>query len=88
MHLDGRSLIAGKPAHATAKTFHAISPLDGARLEPEFHEASAADVDLALRQADDAFEIFAENARAGRENFDRLASRRFAADDCIDKISD
>lgn len=75
MQLDGRSLIAGKPAHATDKTFHAVSPSDGARLEPDFHEASASDVDLALRQADYAFEIFRQIPAAARADFlDAIAS--------------
>jgi len=84
MQLDGRSLIAGKPAHATAKTFHAISPLDGARLEPEFHEASAADADLALRQAEDAFETFSRMPAAARADFlDTIAAEIMALGDAL-----
>ena len=84
MQLDGRSLIAGKPAHATAKTFHAVSPSDGARLDPDFHEASASDVDLAMRQADDAFETFRQMPAAARADFlDAIASEIMAAGDAL-----
>ncbi len=82
MQLDGRSIIAGKTAHASAKTFHAISPADGTRLEPDFHEASAADVDLAMRQADDAFEIFRQMPAGARADFlDMIAAEIMAAGD-------
>ena len=84
MNLDGRSLIAGKTAHATAKTFHAVSPLDGARLEPDFHEASAEDVDLALHQADEAFEIFRQMTAAARADFlDVIAAEILALGDAL-----
>ena len=75
MNLDGRSIIAGKPAPAGAKTFHAISPLDGARLTPDFHEATAADVDHAVRQAEEAFEHFRRMPETARADFlDIIAS--------------
>jgi alpha-ketoglutaric semialdehyde dehydrogenase len=57
MQLHGLSLIAGHPA-TSKHTFHAISPLDGRALEPVFHEAGDAEVDAALRHADDAFELY------------------------------
>ena len=82
MQLDGRSLIAGKTAHATAKTFHAISPQNGTRLEPDFHEASEADVDLAMHQAEEAFEIFRQMPAKARADFlDVIASEIMAAGD-------
>ncbi len=82
MQLEGRSLIAGKAAPANTKTFHAVSPLDGTRLEPEFHEASAADVDLALRQAEDAFGIFGRMPAAARADFlDDIAAELMALGD-------
>ena len=43
MQLHGHNLIAGKTAPDSAKTFHAFSPLDGEKLEPSFHEGTAAD---------------------------------------------
>ncbi len=59
MHtLHGHSFIAGKLTSDSPKTFHAKSPLDGGELLPAFHEASAEDVDHAVRHAEDAFEIY------------------------------
>ncbi len=82
MQLDGRSIIAGKTAHATAKTFHATSPLNSSRLEPDFHEAAAADVDLAMRQADEAFEIFHRMPAQARADFiEMIAAEIMAAGD-------
>ncbi len=84
MQLDGRSLIAGKTAHATAKTFYAVSPNDGARLEPDFHEASAADVNLAMHQADEAFEIYRRMPASARADFlDVIAAEIMAAGDAL-----
>jgi NADP-dependent aldehyde dehydrogenase len=82
MQLEGLSLIAGKPAHATTKTFHAVAPLDGSRLAPDFHEASAADVDLAMRQADETFEIFRRMPAKARADFlDAIAAEIMALGD-------
>ena len=84
MQLDGRSLIAGKTAHATAKTFHAVSPADGTRLEPDFHEAAAADVNLAMHQADEAFEIYRRMPASARADFlDVIAAEIMAAGDAL-----
>ena len=59
MHtLHGHSFIAGKLTSDSPKTFHAKSPLDGGELLPAFHEASAEDVDHAVRHAEDAVEIY------------------------------
>ena len=55
MSLHGRSFIAGVLCESSARNFHAVSPLDGKRLEPLFHECSHADVERALVLADDAF---------------------------------
>ena len=84
MQLEGRSLIAGKTAHATAKTFHVISPLDGKRIDPDFHEASAADVDLAMHQAEEAFEIFRQMPAKSRADFlDAIAVEIAATGDAL-----
>ena len=82
MNLDGHSIIAGKPAPAGAKTFHAISPLDGARLAPDFHEATAADVDHAVRQAEEASEHFRRMPELARADFlDTIANEIMALGD-------
>ncbi len=69
MNLAGYSLIARKPTAASHKTFHAVSPLDGVRLEPDFHDATAADVDQALRHAEEAFEQYRRIPEGTRADF-------------------
>ena len=70
MHtLHGHSFIAGKLAADSEKTFTAISPLNGSALLPAFHEASAADVDLAVRHAEEAFEVYRRISAAARADF-------------------
>ena len=64
MSLHGKSLLAGALVESSARTFHAISPLDSARLEPAFHEVSLAEVERALVLAEDAFGLY---RRAGAE---------------------
>ncbi len=56
--MHGHSIIAGKPAPDSAHTFQAHSPLTGKALSPAVHEASATDVDNAVRHAEEAFEIY------------------------------
>ena len=58
MQLHGQSLIAGKPAGEARETFHLTSPLTGEMLSPSFHEADEAQVDQAMRHAEEAFEIY------------------------------
>jgi len=82
MQLEGLSLIAGTPAPATTKTFHAVSPLDGSRLAPDFHEAGADDVDRAMHRADDAFETFRRMPANARADFlDTIAAEIMALGD-------
>ena len=78
MTLDGRSIIAGKNAPPSAKTFHAISPLDGKRLAPDFHEATAADVDHAVRQAEEAFEPYRRMTEIARADFLDIVANEIA----------
>ena len=58
MTLHGKSIIAGEPLAASARTFHAVSPLASERLEPAFHEVGGDEVDRALAQAEEAFAVF------------------------------
>lgn len=62
-------MIAGARATAGARTFHAASPLDQARLSPEFHECSLEEVDRALREADEAFMQFRRSPAEQRASF-------------------
>ena len=82
MNPDGSSLIAGKPAHPGSKTFHAVSPLDNARLEPAFAEATPEQADQAMRAADEAFEIYRRLSASVRADFlDAIADEIIAAGD-------
>jgi 2,5-dioxopentanoate dehydrogenase len=65
MTLHGKSLIAGTPGQTGGKTFRAINPATNQPLNPEFHEASAADVDRALKASAEAFADY--RARPGLE---------------------
>ncbi len=58
MKLHGQSLIAGQPVEKRAASFKAVSPLDGAELEPAFYEAGADDVDTTLARAEETFPAF------------------------------
>ena len=58
MTLNGKSLIAGTLGATGGKTFHAVNPATSARLAPDFHEASAAEVARALDVAATAFAVY------------------------------
>lgn len=58
MTLTGLSIVAGVPGAASPVTFRAQSPLDGALLDPVYHEASPGEVAAAARAAGDAFAVF------------------------------
>lgn len=85
MHtLQGHSYIAGKTTPDSQKTFHAKSPLDGSALEPAFHEASALEVDQAVRHAEDAFEIYRRVGDSARADFlDTVANEIVALGDAL-----
>ena len=55
MTLHGKSLIAGQRGRIGGKTFRAVDPATSQPLEPDFHEASAGEVDSALNGAASAF---------------------------------
>ncbi len=55
MNLDGHSLIAGGTGDSEASSFRAINPATGARLAPDFFEASPGEMNRAMTAAADAF---------------------------------
>ena len=55
MPLHGKSLLAGALSEKSARTFHAVNPLDTERLEPAFHESPLEDAVRAVELADGAF---------------------------------
>ena len=65
MTLHGKSLLAGESGLPGGKTFRAVNPATNLPLDPEFHEASAAEVDRALAQSAAAFADY--RTRSGEE---------------------
>ena len=56
--LLGQSLLAGSLGAPGGAVFHAVNPATGAKLAPDFHEASLPEVDVALAAAASAFEVY------------------------------
>lgn len=82
MPVHGKSLIAGAVGEKSARTFHAVSPLDGQRLEPAFHESSLDEVDRVLVLADDAFADLRGAGAEGRALFlEKIAEDSLALGD-------
>ena len=69
MQLHGTSLIAGRPAETTGSTFRAFDPALGIEIAPDFSEASAADVDAAMRAAAHAFADYRARPAEARASF-------------------
>lgn len=55
MTLHGKSIIAGTTGQVGGKTFRGVNPATNHPLEPEFHEASAAEVERAMTSSYEAF---------------------------------
>jgi len=82
MSLHGKSLLAGALGQTGGKIFHAFNPATNAPLAPDFHEASAGEVDHALHAAAAAFAIY--RTRSGAERATLLET--IAAE--IEKLGD
>jgi len=61
--LTGKSLIGFREGVAGAKTFRAFNPSTGEALEPEYHEATSEQIDLAANLASEAFVVYSQVAR-------------------------
>ena len=84
MSLHGTSLIAGKPGRPGGKTFRGINPTTNGALEPDFHEASAAEVDHALNAAANAFTTYRSLPGLERARFlDTIAAEIEALGDAL-----
>src|SRR5687767_1649676 len=66
MTLHGKSLLAGTPGRVGGKTFRAVDPATNRALDPDFHEASAAEVDATLNASAAAFADFRARSAAER----------------------
>jgi NADP-dependent aldehyde dehydrogenase len=65
--LQGLSLVAGVPAPPSGNTsFFGYNPVDGSALEPAYVSASAADVERAVKAAEDAAKFLATTSGADR----------------------
>src|SRR5438105_1886745 len=58
MPLQGKNLIAGEWSAAGEKTFKAWSPAAGSAMEPDFAEATPAEIDRAMEAAEAAFHVY------------------------------
>ena len=74
--LSGVSLIGGGSAERRGKSFHAINPTSGVKLEPAFYTAIESEIEEAARLAAEAFSVF--SSVSGRARADLL--RRIADD--------
>lgn len=84
MTLHGKSFLAGATGQTGQKTFRAVNPATGENLEPEFHTASAAEVDTALDAAAAAFADYRNRPAADRAKLlDTIASEIEALGDTL-----
>src|SRR5690606_31732597 len=80
----GKSLIAGQPGEAGGARFRARNPATGASLEPEFHEALAAEAARAVDAAEDAFTEYRRLPAEARARFlDSIAAEIEALGDTL-----
>jgi len=69
MKLSGSQWIAGNPSSESSKTFRAANPATGESLDPEFREASKAEIDAAVSAATAAFDSFRNKLAESRADF-------------------
>src|SRR5712692_957264 len=67
--LTGRSIIGFHRGVVNGHTFHAVNPASGIALTPEYHAASATEVDQAVQLASSAFESYRRSAPKVRAVF-------------------
>lgn len=79
-----RSIIGFREGSATDEPFRALNPATGQPLEEAFLPASSADVDLALRLASEAFEIYGRSS--GKERGTLLRKIAFQIESVTDKL--
>ncbi|MGB8258826.1 MAG: aldehyde dehydrogenase family protein, partial [Terracidiphilus sp.] len=74
MELHSLSLLGNRRGLRGGQTFHAVNPQTGEALDPVFHSASAAEVDEAVRLADEAFASYSRTSGKARAAFLRRAA--------------
>ena len=79
MELVGRNLVGGEWTSAGTTLFRAMEAATSQPLAPDFHEATAAEVDEAFKRAESAAESFAATAPAERAKFLRAIADELIA---------
>ncbi|MDB4892850.1 MAG: aldH [Gemmatimonadetes bacterium] len=79
MELIGGNVIGGAYSAPGDVTFNATDPSTGAQLEPAFAEATSADVDAAVAQAEHAFRTYALSPSEQRSKFLRAIADEIIA---------
>lgn len=77
--LAGRSLIGFREGAGTGDAVYAVNPATGERLQPGFIPATAEDVDLAVRLAAEAFEVYRRVSGRDRGAFLRAVAAKIEA---------
>lgn len=70
MGLTGQNFIGSEKSSLGRVAFNAINPATGKELEPSFHEATSAEVDRAVHEAEEAFKVYRN--KSGKEKADFL----------------
>lgn len=58
MNLEGKNIIGNSFSAEGSKTLHAVNPSTKQKIEPAFYEATPAEIDKAIRKANEAFQIY------------------------------
>ena len=84
MQLHGRNFIGGGLSSEGRETFRGVNPANCTDLDPPFHEATAGEIDRAVRLAAEAFEDFRRRpARDRARLLDAIASQIEALGDAL-----
>ena len=79
MELYGVNVIGGQSSASGDVQFHATDPSTGLPLEPAFNEATAADVDRAVAEAEHAFRVYGQSPAEQRAQFLRAIADEILA---------
>jgi alpha-ketoglutaric semialdehyde dehydrogenase len=69
LELSGKSIIGFRRSQANVDVFRALNPASGAELTPDYHAASATEVDKAVQLASSAFERYRRSAPTVKSAF-------------------
>jgi len=74
MELTGQSFLAGRRAKGAGTLFSAVNPADGNSLDPAYTSATHADIEEAVRQAAEAFDVYRRASGKAKASFLRRAA--------------